>query len=121
MKTPSTLRTLFQKGEPFLMHPRDLNRIGQADHAALERRIGEKLILVTANAIGFRKPVECGYIDPSLIIIPGLAAADSETFIQASIDLPEAQGDPMDVMVNHVLEMGVDRPPGLYPLPGEAR
>ena len=59
------------------MHLRDFSWIGQADRAALGRRIDENLILVTANAIGFRMPVESGDSHPRLIIVLGLAAADS--------------------------------------------
>ena len=91
-----------------VLHPRDFGGIGEADHTVLARCVDEDLVLVTANAIDFRKLVETRDIHPGLIIVPSLAAADSETIIR---------GDPMDVMVNHVLEMSVDGHPTIFPLP----
>lgn len=120
MKKSPTLRPLFQKGKPFRIYPLDSGRIGLADNVALERSVDKNLILVTANATGLRTPVESGGYHSILIIVRGLAIADSETFILALVEFVEAQGAPMDIMVNHVFEIGVDRPLRRYPLPDEA-
>ena len=115
--SPNIARTLNKEGEHLVLHPRDFGGIGEADHTVLARCVDEDLVLVTANAIDFRKLVETRDIHPGLIIVPSLAAADSETIIRAAIGYLDGQGDPMDVMVNHVLEMSVDGHPTIFPLP----
>ena len=62
------------------------------------------LVLVTENARDFRGLVSARDVHPGLIILPSAGRARSEALLRAAIAYLSERGDPMDVMVNRVLE-----------------
>ena len=115
--SPQIARLLNGEGEHLAVHPRDFGGLGQADHAVLTRCVDENLVLVTVNAVDFRKLIGAVDIHPGLIILPSVSRKESETLLRAAIAFLEAKHDPMDVMVNHVLEVSIGQTPVLYSLP----
>lgn len=63
---------------------------------------------MTQNARDFRALVGTQDIHPGLIILPALGRDRSEELLRAAIEFLSAGADPMDVMVNHVLEVSAD-------------
>ena len=74
----------------------------------LARCIEEDLVVVTQNARDFRALVGTQDIHPGLIVLPALGRARSEELLRAAVAFLVECGDPMDVMVNRVLEVSVD-------------
>ena len=56
-------------------------------------------------------------VQPGLIILPCVGRARSEALLLAAIAYLSQRGDPMDVMVNHVLEVSTDAGTTLSTLP----
>ncbi|GAN82036.1 DUF5615 family PIN-like protein [Acidocella aminolytica] len=56
-------------------HPRDIGRLGDPDHVVLVRRIAEDRVIVTENAVDFRKLVARQDIHPGLIVLPSVGRA----------------------------------------------
>ena len=98
------------------MHPRDFGGLGQPDHAVLQRCLDEDLVLVTANARDFRALVASEDVHPGLIVLPCLDRRESGTLLRVAIRYLSELGDPMQVMVNHVLEVSTDAEITLFPL-----
>lgn len=115
--SPRIARDLNASGAHLAIHPRDHGGLGQADHSVLQRCIQNDLVIVTENAADFRALVAGTAIHPGLIILPCLDRTASAALIEAAIAHLTALGDPMDVMVNHVLEVAADKTMRLYPLP----
>ena len=53
-------------------------------------------------------------IHPNLIVLPCVGHARSQALLRAVIDFLSERGDPMDVMVNHVLEVSTELAMQLY-------
>ena len=77
----------------------------------------EDRIIVTENAIDFRKLVGREEIHPGLIILPSVRRDDAQRLLDEAIDHLESLGTPSDVMVNHVLEVSQDGAFQLFELP----
>lgn len=103
------------------MHPRDFGGLGAPDRAVLARCLERDLVLVTENARDFRALVATRDLHPGLIVLPCVGRARSEALLRAAIDFLYERGDPMDVMVNHVLEVGAEAEMTLYPMPTQER
>ena len=101
--SPLLARVLNETGEHDAIHPRDMGRLGEPDHAVLARCLAEDRIIVTENAIDFRKLVGREEIHPGLL--------------DEAIDHLESLGTPSNVMVNHVLEVSQDGAFQLFELP----
>ena len=99
------------------MHPRDFGGLGASDHEVLARCVEMDHVLVTENAKDFRALVSTQDVHPGLIVLPCVGQARSEKLLSAAIDFLARQGDPMDIMVNHVLEVSTEADMTLYPLP----
>jgi predicted nuclease of predicted toxin-antitoxin system len=115
--SPRLARELNARGRHLALHPRDHGGLGQPDHRVLRRCIREDLVLVTENAADFRGLVARSEIHPGLIILPNVGRARSAELLTAAIAHLEAIGDPMQVMVNRVLEVSVDGALHLYAMP----
>lgn len=119
--SPAIGQALNSEGTHAVIHPRDLGGLGAPDHEVLARCVDLDLVLVTANARDFRALVATEDIHPGLIVLPSVGRARSEMLLRAAIDFLSARGDPMGIMVNHVLEVSEDAEMALYPLPAEER
>ena len=115
--SPRIAAKLNAEGVHFAEHPRDFGILGAPDHRVLDRCIERDLVLVTQNARDFRALVAARTIHPGLVILPAVDLARSEMLLRAAIDFLSEQGDPMDAMVNHVLEVYADGAMNLSPLP----
>ena len=119
--SPAIARVLNAEGFHVALHPRDFGGLGASDHEVLKRCTEHDLVLVTENACDFRALVATQAIHPGLIVLPCVGRARSEALLRAAIDFLSERGDPMDVMVNHVLEVSTDLAMQLYPLPNGTR
>lgn len=115
--SPGIGQALNAEGAHAVIHPRDVGALGAPDRHIFARCIERDLVLVTANARDFRALVAAEDIHPGLIVLPSLDRARSETLLRAAIDFLSTQGDPMAVMVDHVLEVSENAEMTLYPLP----
>ena len=119
--SPAIARALNAEGDHVAMHPRDFGGLGTPDREVLERCTELDLVLVTENARDFRALIATRSIHPGLIVLPCVGRARSEALLRAAIDFLSERGDPMDVMVNHVLEVSTELAMQLYPLSDEER
>ena len=103
------------------MHPRDFGGLGAPDREVLARCLERDLVLVTENARDFRALVAAQDLHPGLIVLPSVGRARSEALLRTAIDFLSKRGDPMDVMVNHVLEVTADTELTLYPISTQER
>lgn len=105
----------------YTVHPRNQGGIGDPDHVVLSRATRENLVIVTANARDFRALVAKEAIHPGMILIPSTSRERSKRLILSAIDYLVEQGDPEDLMVNHVLEVDASAEDAIqfsiYPLP----
>ncbi len=115
--SPRIAKTLNAEGVHFAAHPRDFGGLGAPDHEVLARCVARNFILVTQNARDFRALVTTHDIHPGLVILPCVGRARSETLLRAAIDFLSERGEPMDIMVNHVLEISADAEMTLWTLP----
>ena len=106
--SPRIAHALNAEGVHVVLHPRDFGGLGAPDHDVLSRCVNDDLVLVTQNARDFRALVAVQDVHPGLIILPCVGRARSETLLRSVIDFVSKLGDPMDVMVNHVVEISVD-------------
>lgn len=119
--SPGIAQTLNSEGAHLAMHPRDFGGLGAPDRAVLARCMERDLVIVTENARDFRALVAAQDVHPGLIVLPCVDRFRSEALLRAAIDSLSERGDPMDAMVNHVLEIFADSEIKLYPLPAQDR
>ncbi|MBS0483000.1 MAG: DUF5615 family PIN-like protein [Proteobacteria bacterium] len=103
--SPQLAHSLRAGGEHDAIHPRDMGRLGEPDHVVLARCLAEDRVIVTENAIDFRKLVAREEIHPGLILLPSVSRQRSLELLQAAIAHLGTLGEPCDVIVNHVLEV----------------
>lgn len=115
--SPRIAQALNESGEHVAVHPRDSGGLGQTDHCVLAHCVQEVLVIATENARDFRALVAVEDIHPGLIIVPCLDCDTSSSLIMLAIAFLEKRGEPMDVLVNHVLEVDKNGQMRLYPLP----
>ena len=101
-------------------HPLHVGRRGEPDHVVLARCIREDRVLVTQNAQDFRGLIGREDIHPGLIILPAADRGGAYRLLLRAIEVLSAQGEPADVMVDHVLEVATDGQCVLYQLPKQA-
>ena len=87
---------------------RDVGGLGEPDYKVLRRCIDGDYVLVTQDARDFRNLIGREEIHPGLIILPNLDLPRTETLLRQAIDYLKGRGDPMDLMVNRILEMAED-------------
>lgn len=114
--SPQIARTLNQSGKHVAQHPLNFGGRGAPDHRVLERCITHELVVVTENARDFRALVNAQNLHPGLIILPCVGRQHSAALLLAAIEYLETMGNPMDTMVNHVLEVDTEGSFQFYPL-----
>lgn len=90
------------------VHPRNYGRAGELDHEVLQRCLAEDLVIVTENAIDFRKLIGATELHPGLIILPSVSRERSWLLLEAAIARLKQQGDPGSAIVNQVLDVARD-------------
>jgi predicted nuclease of predicted toxin-antitoxin system len=118
--SPKVALELIEIGH-YAVHPRNQGGMGEPDHAVLARATRENLVIVTENVKDFRALVAREEIHPEIIIIPCTSHERSKAYLLSAIEYLTEQGDPDDVMVNHVFEVEEvgqgEITMRLYPLP----
>lgn len=74
-------------------------------------------MIVTENAVDFRKLVAREEIHPGLILLPSVGRDLSLRLLTDAIAYLSSLGEPSDMMVNHVLEVSEAGAFTLSPLP----
>lgn len=115
--SPQLARHLNEAGEHDAIHPRDMGQLGEPDHLVLARCLTEDRVIVTENAVDFRKLVAREELHPGLIILPSVNRDLSLRLLVDGIANLASRGEPSDVIVNHVLEVAEDGTFTLSPLP----
>ena len=115
--SPLLAQRLNETGSFDAVHPLHVGRRGEPDHRVLERCIAEDRIIVTQNARDFRKLVGRTELHPGLIILPSIDREGTWSLLLAAIANLKERGDPMDIMLNHVLEVTPSGTIALVPLP----
>lgn len=115
--SPQLARHLNEIGEHDAVHPRDRGRLGEPDHAVLAQCVIEDRVIVTENAVDFRKLVAREELHPGLIILPSIGRDVSLRLLSEAIAYLATIGEASDVMVNHVLEVSDTGAFTLSPLP----
>jgi predicted nuclease of predicted toxin-antitoxin system len=113
--SPSIALELCQ--EHYAVHPRNNGGVGAKDHEVLARCIAEDLVIVTENARDFRALMKREELHPGLIALPCVSREESERLIRVAVAHLETIGEPMDVMVNHVLVVNENGEVSMDPLP----
>jgi predicted nuclease of predicted toxin-antitoxin system len=106
--SPQLALWLNQTGQHDAVHPLHIGRRGEPDHRVLARCINDDRVIVTENGRDFRRLIGRTELHPGVIILPSLDRKSTWHILQAAIAFLGTQGDPMDVMVNRVLEVGTD-------------
>ncbi|MCZ4341440.1 DUF5615 family PIN-like protein [Sphingomonadaceae bacterium G21617-S1] len=115
--SPQLARRLNETGEHDAVHPRDRGRLGEPDHVVLARCVAEDRVIVTENAVDFRKLVAREELHPGLIVLPSVGRGLSLRLLIGAINSLSSEGEPSNVMVNHILEVSETGAFTLSPLP----
>lgn len=101
------------------VHPLHIGRRGEDDATVLVRCLAEDRVIVTENARDFRRLAARTPLHPGLIVMPCVGRETSWRLLSAAIARLETVDPrrPQDVIVNHVLEVGMDGLCTLMPLP----
>jgi predicted nuclease of predicted toxin-antitoxin system len=103
--SPALARLLNESGEHDAIHPRDVGRRGDPDHVVVRRCLSEDRVIVTENARDFRALLAGVELHPGLIILPAMDRERTWRLLRKVIDFLNARGDPMKIMVDHVVEI----------------
>jgi predicted nuclease of predicted toxin-antitoxin system len=106
--SPQLALRLNATGRHDATHPLHTGRRAEPDHRVLARCLAEDRVVVTQNARDFRRLAKRLELHAGLIILPGVEREATWSLLQAAITLLEGRGEPMDVMVNNVLQVGAD-------------
>ena len=115
--SPRIAATLNAEGTHIAVHPRDFGGLGAPDHEVLSRCIDQDFVLVTQNARDFRSLVNTRDIHPGLVILPAVGRNRSEDLLRIAIEYLSRCQDPMDAIVNQVVEVSANGEVTLSPLP----
>lgn len=115
--SPQLARHLAATGEHDAIHPRDMGRLGEPDHVVLARCLAEDRVIVTENAVDFRKLVVREELHPGLILLPSVSRDLSLRLLIDALAHLASLGEPSDVIVNHVLEVSETGAFAFSPLP----
>lgn len=108
---------LMEEDGLYCLHPRNSGGLGAPDHAVLARCLREDLVLVTENAGDFRVLASREALHPGLILLPCTDRETAKSLIRRAVAHLRQEGDPMTLMVNHVMEITREGSIALYPLP----
>jgi predicted nuclease of predicted toxin-antitoxin system len=115
--SPQLALRLNATGRYDAVHPLHVGRRGEPDHRVLERCIAEDRVIVTENARDFRRLVGKTELHPGLIILPAIDREGTWKHLQAALAFIKQRGEPLDVMVNYVLEVDESGVMTISPLP----
>jgi len=115
--SPQLARRLNETGHHDAVHPLHVGRRGEPDHLVLAWCMEEDRVIVTQNARDFRKLVGHAEVHPGLIILPSIDREATWALLQAAIAYLEERSNPMDAMLNHVLEIEETGAITVAPLP----
>lgn len=116
--SPEIARRLNGTGEHVAEHPLDFGGRGDPDYRVLQRCIARGLVIVTENALDFRALVGAEAIHPGLIVLPCVSRERSFALLQAAMNfLTAMDGEAMDIMINHVIEVDAEGAIRFFPLP----
>jgi predicted nuclease of predicted toxin-antitoxin system len=115
--SPVLARRLNETGLHDAVHPRDLGRLGEPDHAVLQLCIRDSRTIVTVNARDFRRLIGAVELHPGLVILPAVDREGSWTLLGAALTAILAQGEPAQMMINRVVEIAASGEVVLYDLP----
>ena len=115
--SPTLARRLNESGVHEAVHPLDVGRRGERDDQVFARCLAEDRVIVTENARDFRKVVGNVELHCGLILLPSVDREKTWRLLQLVIEFLVARGDPMCVMVNHVVEIDSSGIVTLSPLP----
>ncbi|MGE0119225.1 MAG: DUF5615 family PIN-like protein [Dongiaceae bacterium] len=118
--SPGMAKRLNDTGDHDAVHPLHIGLRGRPDHAIAAYCLRHDRVLVTQNADDFRRLASRAEIHPGLITLPAVDRHEAYALILRATAYLTDIGDPMDVMVNHVLEVDHDGGCRLYPLPPAA-
>ncbi len=104
MRSPRVAETLNAEGH-VVIALRDVGGLGEPDYKILRRCVDGDFVLVTQDARDFRRLIAREEVHPGLIILPNLDRQRTQTLLRQAIDHLDRYGDPVDLMVNRVLEM----------------
>jgi len=99
------------------VHPLHVGRRGEPDHRVVEWCIAEDRTIVTENARDFRRLIGRSELHPGLIVLPAPDREGTWTALRAVLAFLEDRYRSVDMMVNHVLEIGESGRMTLNPLP----
>jgi predicted nuclease of predicted toxin-antitoxin system len=105
--SPMLARRLNESAVHEAVHPLDIGRRGEHDSSVVERCLAEDRVIVTGNARDFRRLLRAVQLHPGLIILPAVDRNRTWQLLQQVIEFLAARGDPMHVMVNHVVEIDI--------------
>ena len=116
--SPSLVRSLNGFGYD-AVHPRDLGRLGEADHTVFARAVAEDRIVVTENAGDFRDLAAKTDMHPGVVILPSVKRDEAQRLMAKVIAylLILDAVRPADVMVNAVLTLDLGGRITVEPLP----
>lgn len=103
--SPQLALRLNETGHHEAIHPLHVGRRGEPDHRVVERCLAEDRIIVTQNARDFRRLIGKAEMHQGLIISPPIAREPTWQLLLRAISHVEDLGNPVDVIVNHVLEI----------------
>lgn len=85
--SPKIAHALNEAGECVALHPRNNGGCGDPDHVVLARAIDYDAVIVTQNAVDFRKLVGREEIHPGLIVLPAVGRDASARQCQRNLGL----------------------------------
>lgn len=103
--SPKLALLLNESGKHDAIHPLNVGRRGAPDHIVVRRCLSEDRVIVTENARDFRALLAGAELHPGLIILPATDRDSTWELLRTVIDFLTARGDPMKIMVNHVVEI----------------
>ena len=115
--SPKLATRLNETGRHDAIHPLHVGWRGEPDHRVLQRCVAEDRTIVTENARDFRRLIGKTEIHPGLIILPSIDREGTWRLLEKAIAFLESQGNPADVIVNHVVEIDASGAFSLQPLP----
>lgn len=118
--SPRMAKRLNDTGDHDAIHPLHIGLRGKPDHEIAAYCLRHDRVLVTQNAHDFRRLASRAEIHPGLITLPAVDRHEAYPLILRAIAFLMDRGGPMDVMVNHALEVDRDGDCRLYPLPPTA-
>ena len=115
--SPTYLAALAARGYGDAIHPTYGGFSGSPDHRIIERAVADDRLIITANARDYRRLLAAVAIHPGAIVVEPLTRVQTWQLVELALDFIERQINPMDYMVNRVVEVSVTAGVRPYVLP----